>query len=146
MKPELMALFTGLCWALGSFFGKKGLHLASLDPHVGLIIRLVVSSIVVTLIALPKLGQLGHALTLDGGKKGLLNLFIFEGLLAGSLGMIFFYNAIKQGQLTKIMPLAFATPVWGFILGWLVGGEQLNVVTTVGAGFAIVGILILAGS
>ena len=146
MKPELMALLTGICWALGSFFGKKGLNLANLDPQVGLVVRLGVSLIVVILIALPKLSQIGQAFTIDDGKRGLLNLFLFEGVLAGSVGMIFFYHAIKAGQLTKVMPLAFLTPLWGFLLGWLVSGEQLTLLNSVGAGLAIVGILILSAS
>jgi len=146
MRPEIMALLTGISWAVGSFFGKKGLNMAELDPRVGLIIRLGVSFLVVTIIALPKLGQFSDALGLEGGRKGLLNLLIFEGLIAGSAGMIFFYNAIKQGQLTKVMPLAFATPLWGFLLGWLIGGEQLTPLKSVGAALAIIGILILASS
>lgn len=146
MRPEIMALLTGLFWAIGSFFGKKGLNMAGLDPQVGLIIRLGVSFIVVTLIALPKLGQLSDAFVIDGGKRGLLNLLIFEGIVAGSAGMVFYYNAIKQGQLTKVMPLAFATPLWGFLLGWLIGGEQPTPMKSAGAGLAIMGILILASS
>ena len=141
-----MALLTGMFWALGSFFGKKGLNITGMDPHVGLIIRLAVSFIVVTLVALPKLSQLSDAFVMEGGKKGLLNLLIFEGLIAGSMGMVFYYNAIKHGQLTKVMPLAFATPLWGFLLGWLIGGEQLTPLKSLGAGLAIVGIVILASS
>lgn len=131
---------------MGSYFGKKGLSIAGLDPKVGLIIRLTVSLIIVTIIAFPKLGQITQAFAVNGGKKGLLQLLFFEGIVAGTMGMLFYYGAIKHGDLTKVTPLAFATPLWGFLLGWLLGGEQITALNVIGAVLAITGVVILAAS
>lgn len=146
MRPEIFALLTGIFWAIGSFFGKKGLGLANLEPKIGLVIRLVVSLIVVGLIAGSELTQLREAFQSPAGRRGLLYLLIFEGVVAGSLGMIFYYNAIKTGQLSRVMPLAFATPLWGFILAVIFAGEQVTTIKATGAGMAITGILILAAT
>ncbi len=143
LMPELFALLTALCWAMGSFFGKRGLKLAEMSPQVGLIVRIGVSLIVVTAIAAPKLSQFGHALSSLEGKKGLLYLLVFEGVIAGSFGMIFYYRAIKTGQLSRVMPIAFTTPVWGFLLAVAFAGEQVTVMKSTGAGLAILGIMIL---
>ena len=141
--PEVFALLTAICWAMGSFFGKKGLHIAGLSPQVGLIVRLGVSLIVVAIIAGTKLHEFGDAFATMNGKKGLLYLFIFEGLIAGSFGMIFYYRAIKAGQLSKVMPIAFTTPLWGFLLAVAFAGEQVTIMKSTGAGLAILGIIIL---
>lgn len=146
MKPERFALLTGIFWALGSFFGKKGLEMAGLSPKAGLIVRHGVSLIVVTLIAGSDLQQFVSSFSNPEGRKGLIYLLIFEGIIAGSLGMIFFYTAIKSGELSRVMPLAFTTPLWGFLLAVVFAGEQVTPVKSVGAGLAIVGVLILAAS
>ncbi len=146
MKPELFALFTALFWALGSYFGKAGLHMANLQPKVGLVIRLAVSLVIVAVIAGPKLNHLVEAAGTTAGRKGLIYLFIFEGIVAGAFGMLFYYNAIKSGQLSKVMPIAFTTPLWGFLLAVTFAGEKITLLKGTGAGLAILGILLLTAS
>ncbi len=143
MKAELFALLTAVMWAVGSYFGKKGMHDANLDPKIGLTIRLVVSALIILVIAIPLYGQIGSALGTPQGKKGVLQILVFEGIVAGLVGMLLYYTALKQGELSRIMPIAFTSPLFGYILGVSWGGEPLTFMKTLGGVLALVGILIL---
>jgi uncharacterized membrane protein len=53
-------------------------------------------------------------------------IVIFEGLLAGFLGMLVYYIAIRKGELSLIMPLAFTSPFWGTLWGIIFQTENLS--------------------
>jgi uncharacterized membrane protein len=40
----------------------------------------------------------------------MLLILAFEGVVAGTLGMLAFYTAIRQGELSRVVPLAFTPP------------------------------------
>ena len=143
MKPELFALLAAVMWAAGSFFGKKGMQDAKLDPKVGLAIRLVVSALIILAIAAPLLSQLTEAAKTTVGRAGILQILLFEGIIAGLIGMLLYYTALRQGDISKVMPLAFASPFFGFILGVLYGGEHFTWIKAAGAGLTLAGIVIL---
>lgn len=143
MKPELFALLAAVAWAVGSYFNKKGMHDANLDPKLALAIRAAVSALIILIIAIPVYGQLTAAAQSPVGRKGLIQIILFEGIIAGLLGMLFYYTALRRGDISKVMPIAFASPFFGFALGVLYGGETFTLVKAAGAGLTLAGIIIL---
>ena len=65
------------------------------------------------------------------------------GVVAGSVGMLCFYAAIKGAPLTRVMPIAFTSPLFGALMGVMLGGEPLTVKTVLGMLLTIGGIILL---
>ncbi len=143
MRPEFWALLTALLWAVGAFFGKRGMAQAELEPQQGLTIRLVVSAAVLLALTAPRLGELLRGLGTEMGRRGIGQIALFEGLVAGSLGMLAFYTALRHGALSRVVPLAFTVPLWGFLLGVLVAGEAVTVTKALGVAAVVAGIVLL---
>lgn len=143
MCPEIFALAAAIFWSVGSAFGKKGMALAGLAPEQGLFLRLGLSALILFLLVLPKLGQYAQAWGTAEGKKGILLILAFEGIVAGTLGMLAFYTAIRRGELSRVVPLAFTTPLWGFLLGVAFFGEKVTLLKAGGVAALLLGIVLL---
>ena len=136
MKPVLFAALTALCWSAGSFFEKKGLGLAGLPPIMGITIRTAVAILVLGAVSYPHWHTLSNI-----GTKPLLYLVLGGGVLAGSLGMLFFYTAIGSGQLSRVIPVAFGlTPLIGFIIGVVFLKEPVSFMKVMGVVFVCLGV------
>src|SRR4030067_104754 len=127
MKPELLAIFTALAWGAGGYFEKKGLHLGNLSPQVGITVRTAVALMFLALVSFPQWKTLSQA-----GPKSILYLVIGGGVVAGALGMLCFYAAIKGAPLSRVMPIAFTSPLFGAAMGIWLGGEPLTAKTIMG--------------
>ena len=138
MKPQLLALLTAMAWGIGGYFEKKGLHLGGLSPQMGITIRTAVALIVLGTVSYPQWKTLPQA-----GPKALLMMVIGGGIVAGSIGMLCYYAAIQGAPLTKVMPIAFTSPLFGALMGILLGGEPLTWKTVLGMLLTLGGIIIL---
>ena len=138
MKPQLLALLTAAAWGIGGYFEKKGLHLGHLSPQMGITVRTAVALVVLSLVSYPQ-----WKTVMQAGPKALLMMVIGGGIVAGSVGMLCFYAAIKGAPLTQVMPIAFTSPLFGALMGILLGGEILTWKTAVGMLLTVVGIVIL---
>ncbi len=138
MKPQLLALLTAIAWGVGGYFEKKGLHLGNLSPQVGITIRTAVALIVLGVVSFPEWKQIPAA-----GTKALLYMVIGGGIVAGSVGMLCYYLAIKGAPLGKVMPIAFTSPLFGALMGLILGGEVFTFKTALGMLLTIGGIIIL---
>lgn len=138
MNPQLLALFTAIAWGVGGFFEKKGLHLGHLSPQMGITIRTAVALIILGAVSFPQWKTVTQA-----GPKPLLMMVLGGGILAGSVGMLCFYAAIKGAPLTRVMPIAFTSPLFGALMGILFGGEPLTWKTALGMLLTIGGIITL---
>lgn len=138
MKPQLFALLTAIAWGVGWYFEKKGLHLGNLSPTMGITIRTLVALVILAVASYPQWKALPQA-----GPKALIYMVIGGGVVAGAVGMLCFYTAIKDAPLTKVMPIAFTSPLFGAIMGIMFGGEPLTVKTVVGMALTIGGIVVL---
>jgi bacterial/archaeal transporter family protein len=138
MKPQLFALITAMAWGVGGYFEKTGLHLGHLSPQVGITIRTGVALVVLSAVSAPQWGSV-----LQAGPKALLSLVIGGGLVAGSVGMLCFYAAIKGAPLGHVMPIAFTSPLFGVFMGIAFGGEPLTLKMIIGMALTISGIVIL---
>lgn len=138
MKPQVFALLTAIAWGVGGYFEKKGLHLGNLSPEMGITIRTVVALVILGVVSFPQWKTVPQA-----GSKALLYMIIGGGVVAGALGMLCFYKAIKGAPLTQVMPIAFTSPLFGALMGIIFGGEPLTVKTAVGLLLTLSGIVVL---
>lgn len=138
MKPQFLALLAALAWGFGGYFEKKGLQLGHLSPQVGITLRTAVALVILALISLAHLKTLGQA-----GTKSLLYLIAGGGVLAGSVGMLCFYAALKSGSIGQVMPIAFTAPLFGALMGLALGGEVLTWKMATGSLLTVSGIVLL---
>ncbi|MBS3740606.1 MAG: EamA family transporter [Candidatus Cloacimonetes bacterium] len=138
MKPQIYALFTAMAWGIGGFLEKKGLHLGNLSPQMGITIRTGIAFIILALVSHPYWKQLKHA-----GPKSLIYMIIGGGVIAGSVGMLCFYYAIKGAPLSKVLPIAFTSPLFGALMGIIFAGEQITLKNIIGIMMTVGGIIIL---
>jgi transporter family protein len=138
MKPEFFALLTAICWGVGGYFEKKGLNLGNLSPTMGITIRTATALIILAAASYPQWKTLPQA-----GPKALLYMIIGGGVVAGAVGMLCFYTALKGAPLTRVMPIAFTSPLFGALMGILLAGEPLTLKTVLGTLLTIGGIVLL---
>jgi transporter family protein len=138
MNPQILALITAMAWGIGGYFEKKGLHLGNLSPQVGITIRTAVALIVLALASYPQLKTIPQA-----GMKSLVMMIIGGGIVAGSVGMLCYYAAIKGAPLTRVMPIAFTSPLFGALMGVTLGGEPLTLKAGLGMAMTVGGIILI---
>ncbi len=138
MKSELLALFTAIAWGVGGYFEKKGLHLGNLSPTMGITIRTATALVILAIASFPQWKTVPQA-----GPKALLYMIIGGGVVAGSVGMLCYYSAIKGAPLTRVMPIAFTSPFFGALMGIMLGGEPVTFKAVAGMALTIAGIVVL---
>jgi bacterial/archaeal transporter family protein len=138
MKPQMFALLTAIAWGVGGYFEKKGLHLGDLSPQMGITIRTAVALLILGAVSFPQWKTLPQA-----GSKALLMIAIGGGVVAGALGMLCFYTALKGAPLTRVMPIAFTSPLFGALMAIIFGGEPFTWKTAVGMAMTVGGIVLL---
>ncbi|MEZ0397243.1 MAG: EamA family transporter [Anaerolineales bacterium] len=138
MNAQLLALLTAIAWGVGGYFEKKGLHLGGLSPQMGITIRTAVALVILGVVSYPQWKTLPQA-----GPKAILMMVIGGGIVAGAIGMLCFYAALKGAPLNRVMPIAFTSPLFGALMGILFGGEPLTWKTAIGTVLTIAGIITL---
>jgi transporter family protein len=138
LKPQLFALLTAAAWGIGGYFEKKGLHLGNLSPQMGITIRTAVALVILAIASYPQWKTLPQA-----GGKALLMMVVGGGVVAGAVGMLCFYTALKGAPLNRVMPIAFTSPLFGALMGLILGGEPLTPKTAAGMLLTIGGIVLL---
>ncbi len=135
MRAEFFAVFTAICWGVGSLLEKRGVKLGGLSPVMGTTIRTAFSLLMLIAVSTPYWGQLRKA-----GATSIALIAVGGGVIAGGLGIIFLYSALKTGSLSVVMTIAFClAPVVGAILGVLVLHERLSVIQWTGVILCIAG-------
>ncbi len=137
-SPQLLALFTALAWGIGGFFEKKGLNLGNLSPQLGITVRTAVALIILGAVSYPEWKTLRQA-----GPQALLMMVVGGGVVAGAVGMLCFYGAIKGAPLGEVMPIAFTSPIFGALLGMLTGAEELTLEKGIGVLLTVAGIALV---
>lgn len=138
MKPQLLALITAAAWGIGGYFEKKGLHLGNLSPQMGITIRTAVALVVLSVVSFPHWKSMVHA-----GPRALTYMIVGGGIVAGAVGMLCFYAAIKGAPLGRVMPIAFTSPLFGALMGIILGGETVTVQNVLGMLMTVGGIALL---
>lgn len=138
MNPQILALLTAIFWGVGGFFEKKGLHAGHLSPVMGITIRTALALVILGTASVTEWKTVGQA-----GVKPLLYMIVGGGMVAGAAGMLCYYAAIKGAPLSKVMPIAFTSPLFGALMGVMFNGEALTPRTLMGTALTVVGIIVL---
>lgn len=139
MKPQVLALITAMAWGIGGFFEKRGLHMGNLTPQVGITIRTGVALVILGAISFPQWKTIPEA-----GPKALVMMVIGGGVVAGAVGMLSFYAALRGADsLTQVMPIAFTSPLFSALMGLIFRTERLSWQTVLGMVLTIAGIGVL---
>jgi len=76
-----------------------------------------------------------------------MTIVIGGGVLAGAVGMLCFYVALKGGgSISHVMPIAFTSPLFGVLMAALVGGESLQPRQLIGMALTVGGIALVSSS
>lgn len=139
MKPQVLALITAMAWGVGGFFEKRGLHAGNLSPQMGITIRTGIALVILAVVSFPQWKTVPEA-----GPKALLMMVLGGGVLAGSVGMLSFYAAIRGADsLSQVMPIAFTSPLFSALIGLIFQTERLSWQTVLGMILTIAGIGVL---
>ena len=141
MRSQLVALLTAAAWGIGGYFEKRGLLLGNLPPQVGITIRTAVALVILAAVSAPQWKTI-----LEAGPRPLLYVVLGGGVLAGAVGMLCFYVALKGGSLSQVMPIAFPSPLFGVLMASLLGGVSLQPKHLIGMALTIGGIALVSSS
>jgi len=148
MRAVVFALLAGVCWGVGELFTKSVLHSGRVGAMTALAIR--------ALVALPLLLACAGASLyvtrteprdwMNAPPKVLASLVFGSGLLAGGLALVFFFAALKAGELSVVKPIAFCiAPAIAVLLGWLILGEPMTARKAVAVCLILAGVILLTG-
>jgi uncharacterized membrane protein len=151
MKAVMLAVLAGLCWGVGEIFTKMALNTGKVGPFTASFVRAAVvlpPALVVCLLATLVWKTEPANWARQMGVSVWAMLILGTGLMAGFLGVFFFYWGLGSpgGDISKLRPIAFAlAPATAVILGWILLGEPLTLKKIVAVVLILTGILLLAG-
>jgi transporter family protein len=132
-----LLIATVLCWGLTPIIEKIGL--TKVSPIVGITIRSITITVILVVITI-----------LTGDIKDIINtdvksisLFSLSGILAGLLGMWTYYQILKMGATSKIVPLTATYPLVTAMLGILILGEAVTLPRIIGTVLIVGGIYLV---
>lgn len=138
MKAFYFAIITGIIWGTVPVLEKIGL--GKIAPLPGLIIRSFGVMIGISMLAIFNNQAFRTALRAE---PRTIFFLVLGGFMASVVGQIFFYNALKAGEASKVVPVAGIYPLVAFILGVIFLGESFTLPKLMGLIFVLVGVLLL---
>jgi transporter family protein len=133
----IFLLLTVLAWGSTPVFEKYALK--GVSPLDGLFVRSVGVFLVFLLFFIPS-GRIRNVLAIPS--KNLI-FFVISGILAGFLGMYFYYQVLKINPSSKIVPLAATYPLVAAIMGILFLKEELSLPRIIGTILIILGVFLV---
>jgi transporter family protein len=138
MSAFVMALLAALAWGTASFVEKIGLK--NPDAYAGVWARNmgVFAGTMLLFFMVPNMGA-------RVGGMGWYSFWLLAGggCFASVLGQIFFYKALKLGEIGKVATVAGAWPLWAFLLSFFFLGEALTLKKTAGLLLVSLGVFLL---
>jgi len=141
MKAFWLAVLTAFIWGFAPFIEKIGLSSKGVDPLVGVVFRATGGflAVMVLLAFLLKFHPQGFR-SIDFRAMSFL---IIGGLLGSVIGQVFFYQALKAGEVSMVAPIVGTFPLVAFILGVIFLGETITVTKIAGVLLIIGGVVLL---
>lgn len=138
MKAFYFALMTAVVWGIVPILEKMGV--ARIAPLAGVFIRSCGVVIGIFIMAIFNNQAVRIALKAD---PRTIFLLVLGGFMASIVGQIFFYNALKIGEVSKVVPIAGIYPLVAFLLGVIFLGETFTAVRLGGVAFVVLGLFLL---
>ncbi|WP_086871562.1 EamA family transporter [Kosakonia pseudosacchari] len=135
----IYALLSALTAALVAIFGKIGLQ--HLDANTATAIRAVVMAIFLAGVVVVQ-GKLSLISTVFADKKALL--FVVLSGVAGALSWLFYFMAIKSGNVSRVAPIDKLSVVFAVILAVVLFGEKVSLISGAGVALITAGALMVA--
>ena len=122
------ALLSALCAAFVSIFGK--IRLSGLDSSAATAVRAVIMAFVLVGIVAVQ----GHIAALPAVfvERNALRFTVLSGI-AGALSWLFYFMALKEGEVSKVAPIDKLSVVFAVILAYIIFHEQISLLH----GFAV---------
>ncbi|AIR61276.1 EamA family transporter [Cedecea neteri] len=133
------ALLSAATAALVAIFGKVGLQ--HLDANTATAVRAVVMALFLVGVVVVQ-GKLNLVSTVFADKKALL--FILLSGVAGALSWLFYFMAIKSGEVSKVAPIDKLSVVFAVILAVILFGEKVSLIAGIGVALITCGALMVA--
>ncbi|WP_233965033.1 EamA family transporter [Pectobacterium versatile] len=135
----IYALLSAICAAMVAIFGKIGLQ--NLDANTATAIRAVIMALflVGVVVAQGKLALVGEVVA---NKKALL--FIVLSGVAGALSWLFYFVALKNGNVAQVAPIDKLSVVFAVVLAVILLGEKISLMAGAGVALISVGALLVA--
>lgn len=147
MQAILLAVLAGLCWGVGEVFTRSVLHTGQIGPITAIAARSTVALPILWLVwvwFVPVHGREPLHWISGSTPSTLAKLALGSGVMAGALGMILFYWALSQGEVSRIKPIAFSVaPATAVFLGWLVLRESMTLSKAMALGLILAGVVLL---
>jgi len=135
----IFALLSAFFAALVAIFGKVGLQ--NLDTNTATAIRAVVMTIFLfVIIALQ--GKLSQISTIMSCNKAVL--FIILSGVSGGLSWLFYFYAIKLGDVNKVVPIDRLSIIFAVLLAFIFLGEKITIKVAIGAALIAIGAIFVA--
>lgn len=148
MKAVIFALLTGLCWGVGELFTKMVLQSERVGAMTALAVRASVAlPLILVAAAIPLYATRTEPRDWMHAPPRIMASLVFgSGLLAGGLALVFFFVALKAGELSVVKPIAFCVaPAIAVLLGWLVLGEPMTARKAIAVILILTGVVLLTG-
>ncbi len=131
------AILASLCWGSAPIFEKVGI--GKMSPLVAVTVRSVVISIILIIsVILTK-----EITTIPRVELKSLIYIAIGGILAGLLGQVFYFAALKLGESSRVVPVCGTYPLIAAVLGISLLSEALTIPKMVGIILIIAGIILV---
>ncbi len=137
-RSFLFAILASVIWGFAPALEKVGLN-GRIDPFLGIVIRTIPIAVIATL-GLTFMGRFSAITTVDLRSA----LFVAAGgIVAGLMGQLAFYAALKDGEASIVVPVAATYPLVALIVSVLFLGEAVTVQKVLGIGLVVGGVVLL---
>lgn len=135
----IYALLSAISAAMVAVFGKMGLQ--HLDANTATAIRAVIMALFLVGVVVVQ-GKLNLISEIIENRKALF--FIALSGIAGALSWLFYFMAIKNGQVSQVAPIDKLSVVFAVIFAVILFGEQISMIAAGGVALITVGALMVA--
>ncbi|WP_387691333.1 EamA family transporter [Photorhabdus sp. RM71S] len=135
----IYALLSAFTAALVAIFGKIGLQ--NLDANTATAIRAVIMALFLVSVVVVQ-GKLNLVSEVLANHKALL--FIALSGVAGAFSWLFYFLAIKNGNVSQVTPIDKLSVVFAVILAVILFGEKISLMTAGGVALITAGTLMVA--
>lgn len=137
-RAYILALLTAFIWGIAPIFEKIGLS-GKIEPYVAVVVR-TIPIVIVSFLGLFFMGRMGSLSQL--ATKDVIFVAI-GGLLAGFLGQITIYSALKTGEASVVVPIAATYPLVAMTVAVIFLGEPITWQKVAGVILVVSGVLLL---
>ena len=135
----IYALLSAISAAMVAVFGKMGLQ--HLDANTATAIRAVIMALFLVGVVVVQ-GKLNLISEIIENRKALF--FIALSGIAGALSWLFYFMAIKNGQVSQVAPIDKLSVVFAVIFAVILFGEKISLIAAGGVVLISVGALMVA--